>query len=338
MTEGIGPQRRTERGPAVRFIAHAGAGRGAFGRRWPPIAAALGIRGIEHTVELTSRAGEAAELAARAAGEGARLVVAVGGDGTLHEVVNGLMTAGRSPGERPLVGMVPAGRGSDYARGIGLATEPATLVDRMAAALDGDPGAVHPVDIGEVRYRTTPTVAGRTLGAVGGETASRWFVNAAGTGFSTFVAERVSRFPGRLGAYLYTVAGLVTIVDWRDRLVELGWDDGTRDEVRVESVEVALGPYEGGGMLVAPGADPADGQFDVVTIGAVGRLEMLTFSWRIRTGDHLRSLAVASRRTRSLTVRALDEGGPLFLQADGELLGRDPLRFDLLPSAARFVW
>ncbi len=338
MTGPAGTKRRIDRGPAVRFIAHAGAGRGAFGRRWPPVAAALAARGLEHTVELTSRAGEATELAARAVGEGARLVVAVGGDGTLHEVVNGLMAASRAPADRPLVGLVPAGRGSDYARGIGLATEPATLVDRMAAALDGDPGAIHHVDIGEVRYRTTPTVAGRTLGATASEPASRFFANAAGTGFSTFVAERVSRFPGRLGAYLYTVAGLVTIVDWRDRLVELGWDDGTRDEVRVESVEVALGPYEGGGMLVAPGADPGDGYFDVVTIGAISRYETLTFSWRIRTGDHLRSPAVTTRRTRSLTVRALDEGGPLFLQADGELLGRDPLRFDVLPSAVRFVW
>ncbi len=102
----------------LRFVAHPGAGRGAFARRWPPMAAALAERGVDHVVELTSRAGEATELARRAAHDGARLVAAVGGDGTLHEVVNRLMSAGRAPGEGPLVGLVPAGRCGDYARGI----------------------------------------------------------------------------------------------------------------------------------------------------------------------------------------------------------------------------
>ncbi len=325
-------------GPPLRFVAHAGAGRGAFVRRWPPLAAALAARGMAHLVDVTSRPGEAGELARRAADDGARLVVAVGGDGTLHEVVNGLLAAGRSLAGGPSVGLIPAGRGSDYARGIGLPTDPGALVDRLAAALEGDPSAVHPVDVGRVSYRPTHWVAGRPVDAAAGESARRWFVNAAGTGISPFIAQRVARFPARLGSYLYTVAGIVTIIDWRDRLVELGWDDGSRDEVRVESVEVALGPYEGGGMWVAPEADPTDGLFDIVVVGAMSRLETLTLSWRIRTGDHLRSPVVWTRRTRSLTIRALDDAGPIYLQADGELLGRDPFRFEIVSSALRFVW
>jgi diacylglycerol kinase (ATP) len=322
----------------VRFIAHPGAGRGAFRRRWPAVAAELTARGIPHVVELTSRSGEASEMARRAADEGARLVVAVGGDGTLHEVVNGLLADRDALGDEPMVGLVAAGRGSDYARGIGLAEDPAALVGRFAAALDGDPGAAHRVDAGEIRFRPTRWVAGRPVHGPASELTLRRFINAAGTGFSPFTTQRAARFPARLGAYLYTVAGLVTIVDWRDRLVELGWDDGTRDQARVESVEVVLGAYEGGGMHIAPGADPSDGLFDVVVVGAVGRLEMLTFSWRIRSGDHLRSPAVWTRRVRSVTIRALDDGGALYLQADGELLGRDPFAFGILPAALRFVW
>ncbi len=322
----------------LRFVAHAGAGRGAFARRWPPVASALGARGLEHLVALTSRPGEAAELARQAADEGARLVVAVGGDGTLHEVANGLLDSGRRGGHLPLVGLVPAGRGSDYARGTGMPLEAEALVDRFARALDGDSSVVHAVDAGEVRYRPTHWVAGRPIDGAASELTSRWFVNAAGMGFSPFIAQRVARFPARLGAYLYTVAGLVTIVDWRDRLVELTWDDHSRDEVRVESVEVALGPYEGGGMRVAPDADPSDGLFDVVVIGATGRLETLTFAWRIRSADHLRSRQVSVRRTRSLTMRALDDDGPIYLQADGELLGRDPFAFEIVPAALRLVW
>lgn len=324
--------------PALRFVAYAGAGRGAFARRWPPIAAALSAQGIEHTVDLTSRPGEAADLARRAADEGAQLVVAVGGDGTLHEVANGLLDRGSEGHEPPLVGLVSAGRGSDYARGTRMPTDAAVLVERFARALADDASVVHVVDAGRVRYRPTHSAGGRSVDGPVGESTSRWFVNAAGVGLSPFIARRVSRFPARLGAYLYTVAGVVTIVDWRDRLVELGWDDRTRDQVRVESVEVALGPFEGGGMRVAPGADPSDGLFDVVTVGAINRLETLTFAWRIRTGDHLRSPAVSVRRTRSLTIRALDDAGAIYLQADGELLGRDPFVFDIVPSALRLVW
>ncbi len=320
--------------PSLRFIAHAGAGRGAFARRWPPVAAALSARGLAHLVELTTRPGEATELARRAAAEGARLVVAVGGDGTLHEVANGLLDGPH----KPMVGLVSAGRGSDYARGAGMATDPAVQVDRFARALEGDTSVVHAVDAGEVHYRLTQRVGARVVDGSTGDSNRRWFVNAAGAGISPFIARRVSRFPARLGAYLYTVAGLVTIIDWRDRLVELGWDDGSRDELPVESVEVALGPYEGGGMWVAPGADPSDGLFDVVVVGAMSRIETLTFSWRIRSGDHLRSTAVSVRRSRSLTIRALDELGAIYLQADGELLGRDPFRFDIVPAALRLVW
>lgn len=186
-------------------------------------------------------------------------------------------------------------------------------------------------------------------------------MNAAGIGFSPFVAQRTARFPDRLGAYLYTAAGLVTLVDGRERAVRLRWDpsgeapaehgapaddggpteptgsDPIEEERALEALEVALGPYEGGGMLVAPVADPSDGWFDVLTVDAASRLEMATFAWRVRRGTHLASPRVGLRRARGLEVTVADERGPIFLQADGELLGRDPFRFSIVPGAVRFV-
>ncbi|HVQ21663.1 MAG TPA: diacylglycerol kinase family lipid kinase, partial [Candidatus Saccharimonadia bacterium] len=100
----------------------------------------------------------------------------------------------------------------------------------------------------------------------------------------------------------------------------------------------ALGGYEGGGMHVAPDADPTDGLFDAVLIDATSRWELVTFAWRIRSGDHLRSPQVTVRRTRSLSVEVADGRGPVYLQADGELLGRDPFTFRIVPAALRFVW
>ncbi|HEV8516773.1 MAG TPA: YegS/Rv2252/BmrU family lipid kinase [Candidatus Limnocylindrales bacterium] len=335
--------------PAVRVIAHPGAGRGAFSRRWPPVAAALEAARIPYRVELTAGAAEAARLARGARDEGARLVVAVGGDGTLHEVVNGLLHGDDRLPDEPGVGLVPAGRGSDYARGLRLPTDPAALAIAFRAFLDGDPAAAERLDAGEVTYRPGALVAGRLpADGIGGRdpaagstdpdrSARRRFINAAGVGFSPFVAQRTARFPARLGAYLYTAAAILTIVDWRDRRLRLRWDDGQEEERALESVEVLLAPYEGGGMLVAPGADPTDGCFDVLLLGAVSRPEMLTFAWRVRTGAHLSSPRVELKRTGRLGIEAVDSGGPIYLQADGELLGREPFEFRVLPAALRIV-
>ena len=326
---------------ALQFIAHPGAGRNAFRRRWPPLAQALAALGLEHEVVLTEEEGHATQLARKAVEDGARLVVGVGGDGTLHEVVNGVLgEADRAPAE-VMVGLVPAGRGSDYARGLGFETGADALVKRFAAALEGDPSATRRVDAGEVTYRPSALVAGRHVEGGGGGSddarSSRRFINEAGIGFSPFVAQRTARFPARLGAWLYTLAGIVTIIDWRHRALALTWDGGERQAARFASVEVALGRYAGGGMLLAPGASLDDGLFDVLTIGEAGRAELLSFSWRLRTGAHVGSPVVAVRRTATLTAEAQDDRGPIYLQADGELLGRDPVTFRILPDALAFA-
>ena len=324
----------------LRFVAHSGAGRGAFGRVWPPLAEALQRRGLDHEVALTEGAGHAAELARRAVEDGARLVVGVGGDGTLHEVVNGVLGDGERAPDGVALGLVPAGRGSDYARGLGFDTRPDALAARFAAALDGDPAATRRVDAGEVSFRPSAHVARRHLDTIGsddGRRAVRRFLNEAGIGFSPFVAQRTARFPARLGAWLYTVAGLVTIIDWRHRALGLSWDAGEPEQGPFASVEVALGRYAGGGWLLAPDAVLDDGLFDVVTIGAASRSELFSFSWRLRTGAHLDSSVVSVRRAATLTAEALDQRGPIFLQADGELLGRDPVAFRVLPDALTFA-
>jgi diacylglycerol kinase (ATP) len=324
----------------LRFVAHAGAGRGAFRRVWPPLAEALSERGVEHEVVLTEGAGHAAELTRLAIADGARVIVGVGGDGTLHEIVNGVLgEADRAP-EGVAVGLVPAGRGSDYARGLGFDPSPAALATRFGAALEGDPSATRRVDVGEVTYRPSALVAGRPIGpgsAIGGRRAVRRFVNEAGIGFSPFVAQRTARFPASLGAWLYTVAGLVTIVDWRHRELALEWDGADHVEGRFASIELAIGRYAGGGMLVAPDARLDDGLFDAVVIGEAGRTELFSFSWRLRSGDHLRSPVVSVRRAATLSAEVRDERGPLYLQADGELLGRDPVAFRILPGALTFA-
>jgi YegS/Rv2252/BmrU family lipid kinase len=311
------------------------------------MAEALAVRRIDHEVVITEGPAHATQLARQATADGTRVVVAVGGDGTLHEVVNGVVGDGDAAPADTVVGLLPAGRGSDYARGLGLDASPMSMAARLAGVLEGDPAATRRVDLGEVTYRPTETVAGRPATDIDADAADdrarRIFINEAGIGFSPFVAQRTARFPARFGEWLYTLAGIVTIIDWRHRTLELTWDgEGRQDDrpdasARYASVEVALGRYAGGGMLLAPGAVLDDRLFDVVTIGEAGRGELLSFSWRLRSGAHLGSPVVTIRRASSLAARVVDDGGPVYLQADGELLGRDPVTFRVLPDALVFA-
>ena len=144
----------------LQFVAHPGAGRGAFARAWPAMGAALAAAGLDNEVLLTTRAFEAADLARHAAQDGARLVVAVGGDGTLHEVVNGLLTADLPPDAIPALGLVPAGRGSDYARGLHLPRDAAMIVPVSPPTWTATQRRPL-VDAGEATFRPAALVAGR---------------------------------------------------------------------------------------------------------------------------------------------------------------------------------
>ena len=211
----------------VVVIAHPGAGRGAFARVWPALAAELDARQVGYDVRLTTRAMEAAEFAHAAADAGAPLVLAVGGDGTLHEIVNGLLHddgsgTPRPADDLPALGLVPAGRGSDYARGLHVPRDPSVLADRFAAVVAGDTSAAsrrghrrddlpddgprgRPAD---ARSHRSPMPRSPDEPGVPDHERQvrRYFINGAGVGFSPFVAQRTARFPPRLGAYLYTAA------------------------------------------------------------------------------------------------------------------------------------
>ena len=288
---------------------------GATGRRWPEIRAevvrALGD-GAEHA--FTERPMHAALLTAEALRSGFRRIVAVGGDGTLNEVVNGFFQAGPVPADACLA-LVPRGTGGDFRRTFGLNGS----LRESCARLKGD---VRPLDVGRVRF-TRPD----------GSSGERYFVNVASFGVSGQVDRAVNSGTKALGGKVsFFLASVRTLLGWRDQAVRIRVDGGPEEPLAITTLAVANGQYFGGGMRVAPEADPSDGQFDVTIWSGYHLKDFALKSASVYDGRHARWAGTRTLRCRRLEASSDEE---VLLDVDGEQPGRLAASFELLPGALR---
>jgi diacylglycerol kinase (ATP) len=295
----------------ARVIVNPAAGAGRTGRDWPRINDFFKGRGLRFDHDITEAPGHAIELAQAAVEKGYELVVSVGGDGTIHEIANGLYNAGGN--KDAVLGIVSTGTGSDYIRTVGLPRRYEEACERFLK-----PTRIT-VDLGVVEYQHN------------GSREKRLFVNFAGMGFDAEIVRRTTQQYKALGSLLsYLMGTLITVVSYRNRDIVLKVD-GTEIAKRVCTVVMNNGKYGGGGMFTAPGADLTDGLLDVMTVGDISRPDLLYSLQRIYRGTHLTHPKVDMRQAREVEVSS--SNGRMYLQADGELLGELPARFSVLPAA-----
>lgn len=288
------------------IIANPASGGGRAQKGWPPLAAALARRGVPWEFAGTRAPGDAARLAASALAGGHRRLLALGGDGTFNEMVNGLFAAGPPPPDC-LAAVAAHGTGNDWARAMEVPDDPERLAVLMAR------GAARRVDLG---------VAQEPDGR-----ARAWFHNVAGAGLDAEVLGRTPRRGPRALAYLTGLAR--TISRYRSPRFSIR-ADGELIEGVFLLASIAIGPRCGGGMRLAPRAVIDDGWFDLVTVqplspgAALLRLPKL-FDGRLE-GDP----AFKVTRCRRIAIDAEPGCG---VQLDGQAAGRTPVRFELLPGA-----
>jgi diacylglycerol kinase (ATP) len=259
----------------------------------------------------SERAGHLIELAERAARDGAELVVAVGGDGTLNETVNGLLRGGGGPE----LATIPLGTGMDFVRTYGI---PSRFEDAVRTAVDGQTRAV---DVGRVTYRTWA-----------GEERERYVCNVGSVGMSAAVAQRANGMSKALGGKATFFYALVRVfLAWQNTVVDVVLD-GERRSARMHDVIVANGQYHGGAMRLAPEARPDDGLFDVLLIGDVNKLDFASTAPKLYRGTHLSHPKVDLVRARVVEVDAAET---LPIELDGEQVGTTPVRFEIVPGALR---
>ena len=295
------------------LIVNPRAGRGDGGSRLARLRRALDDAGLEHEVAATTGPGDATSIARRILGDGGRFLVAVGGDGTVHEVVNGMLDADGGPvAPGAVLGVVPAGSGCDFARTFSLASGPAAA----ARCLQGD--GLHRIDVARVGY----------VDATGGP-AVRHFANIAEAGLGAATAARAARLPAALGQGRYLAAFWAVLPSYRPGDVCIEVDGEVAYEGRAVNVVVANCRYFGGGMHISPRSDPADGRLDVLVFNG-RKTDSFTMLARIYRGRHLPDRRITELGGHRVVVHA---GAALAVEADGEVLGTTPASFESVPGA-----
>jgi YegS/Rv2252/BmrU family lipid kinase len=290
------------------FLVNPASANGSTAKRWPKLYARAKELGLDGEALLSERPGHLTELARKAATEG-KLIVVVGGDGTLNEVVNGIAGTGAE------VAVLPNGTGQDFGRTHDI---PTRFDDGVLVALNG---VAREVDLGRASFV-----------APDGAEATRVFANVGSAGMSGAVAARANAGSKALGGRTTFYYALVReFLAWTNTEVTVSFDGGHR-RGPMHDVIVANGRWHAGGMKLAPDAHPADGQFDVVLIGDVGKLDFVTTSPKLYKGGHVSHHKVEVVRSSRLDV---DAAAPIPLELDGEVAGTTPARFEIVPGGLR---
>jgi diacylglycerol kinase (ATP) len=254
------------------------------------------------------------ELARLAASDGYRYLVAVGGDGTVNEVANGILHSQNAAATA--LGVVSTGTGSDFARSAGLARDYTTACNNLTSSKRLT------IDVGVVAYQRD------------GKRQERFFVNSAGVGFDAAVVRETERLPKFFGGTIPYVAGMLrTLVSYKNKPIVLKVGD-EEESRRVLNVAVANGNYMGGGMRIAPQAELDDRLLDVVVIGDFGKLELLKEFPKVYKGTHINLPKVSIKKATNVVIESAE---PMLVYADGELLGECPVTFRVLPRALSIV-
>ncbi len=292
---------------------------GALGRRWPELERTIASRFGRFDHRFTERKGDAAGIVRRALDDGYEMVVAMGGDGTIGEVVDGFFREGAAVNPEAVLGVLPFGTGGDFRKTIGA---PKDLAEG-AASLRGD--ATLRIDVGRLRYTRE-----------GGGEGLCHFANIASFGIGGLVDEYVNTSSKALGGRLsFAWATFRAMRVFKPQRARLRLDDRPAFELQLHNVAVANGRYFGGGMKVAPHAALDDGLFDVVTLGPMSMGDLLLRGHKIYSGTHLELPQVREERARVVEAEPVERGERILLDVDGEVPGLLPARFELLPAALR---
>jgi YegS/Rv2252/BmrU family lipid kinase len=302
----------------TQIIYNPAAGKGSAGKRLPEVRALLDARKFDYDLVLTECPGHAEELSRQAAEDNRELVIAAGGDGTVNEVINGLMQANLNGNSRPALGVLPVGRGNDFAFGAGIPHDLIQACDTLSA------GQRRRIDIGQVTGGDYPQ--------------GRYFGNGVGLGFDTVVGFEAAKIRWLHGAASYLVALVKTVFLYAHAPVYEITLDGTSRQQPFLMVSIMNGRRMGGSFLMAPDSNPGDGTFDLCLAGEVPQVMILPLATKFFSGTQGQHPAVDMTRARQISIRAIK--GTIPAHADGETIctAGQSLTVEIHPGALEVVF
>jgi len=298
------------------IIANPAAGNGAVGRLWPDIEQLLQELQFSYTIKFTEHRGHAIRLVEDAVLKGHRHFLALGGDGTNHEMANGILSQTVVPSTDIYYALLPIGTGNDWARMYDIPRQPRQRLIRLME------GKTVLQDAGKVTYQRD------------GRPESRFFINIAGMAYDAYIARQLDkhRFINRM-QYLLMVGQYL----FRYRLTpaRLYFNDQTAEDF-FYTINIGICRYSGGGMQFVPHAIPDDGLFALTFARKLPKWEVLWCTPRFYNGTILSHPQISGFQTSHLRVEHIGDT-PTLLEADGEFLGETPAEFFMLEKALRVV-
>lgn len=278
------------------------ASRGRVLRVWPTLRPVLQQAGLQWDEAVAERPLHAWTLAEEAASRGHDLIVAVGGDGTVHEVINGLLRG--QPSQPPALAIIPLGTANDFARALSLPLDPVTAAGIVLK------GSARRVDLGQMN--------------------DRYYATISGVGFDAEVAALVNRWPRWVRGFPIYVAGILkTLASYRPVEARITID-GVSVTERILLLAAGNTCWYGGGFAMCPHAGFDDGLLAVIYAKDLGTLETLALLPKVFSGKHLLHPKVVHMSARSVHV---ESAVPLAVHADGESVGHVPATFRIVPNA-----
>ena len=303
------------------FIINPASARGATLRAWADAREEVVAAGVDFDERVTARAGEATEVTREALNSGMLQIVAVGGDGTVSEVVNGYFDdCGRVINSDAAIGLLPSGTGSDFRRSLGLTSRR----DSIRALIEPK---TRLLDVARAEFK------GRDETNV-----SCFFINVASFGLGGDVSALVNRWRNTLprwigGGARFAAAAIAALGRYKNVAVSLRLDERAMT-INSNLIVVANGRFAGGGMMLAPHAELDDGLLDVIVTDGTTRLDVVKELPRIQRGAHLKNPKVTEMRAREVSINSEE---PMAIDLDGEMVGFTAAHLRVLPSAIRFL-
>src|SRR5438128_11413253 len=306
-------------GAPILFIVNPSSGAGKAGREWAAIETWLPASGLPYEAALTTRPLEATEIAQHAVLESRPVVVAVGGDGTLNEVVNGFFRNGAPLPTSSKMAMGPLGTGGDFRRTLRIPNDPKQAVDVLRT------GMVRRLDAGCVTFTTAD-----------GGTAVRHFINIADAGLGGDVVYLVGNGTRKFGSAAYTIGGLRALMRFKNKPMSINVDGVTHDIPKAQQIVIANCQFFGGGMQMAPSASPTDGVFDVIVVKDAGKIETMRGINDFLNGKHLDN---GNPKIELMYGKRISVTSPekVRIDLDGEDVGFLPALFEIQPGAIEFI-
>lgn len=301
------------------FIVNPAAANGKVGRIWPGLEARIAERLQLYEVSHTRYSGHGIELARKAVQSGFRHIIAVGGDGTNHEVTNGILQQDLIPSRDIFYTLLPVGTGNDWIRTHRIPRQLDAWLDML------EEGFLTVQEVGLVRYRLE------------NEQSQRYFVNVAGMAYDGFVVHYGEKWKAWIRnrffylllilrcLFLYRLTGGIILADDK------------RIENRFYTINIGICRFSGGGMQLVPQADPRDGQLALTYAGPVSKMGVILNTWRFYNGSIGRHPKIELLQARTVEVGSLPGEKGIPLEADGEFLGYSPAAFSLVPAALTVI-